>query len=67
VWCEKHQIEYEAKQIILPVHPGGIILFPRCPECEKERDLEIVREMIEADEKAKKQTIAAMNIEPEFF
>jgi len=71
MWCEKHKIEYEAKQIILPVWsrhaPGGIILFPRCPECEKERELEIVREMIEADEKAKKQTIAAMNIEPEFF
>ena len=64
MWCEKHKIEYEEKKIILP---GGMILFSRCPECEKDLELEFAREMDEADEQAKKQAIVAMNIEPEFF
>jgi hypothetical protein len=37
MWCEKHKIEYEPKQINMP---GGITITTMFPLCAQERDRE---------------------------
>ena len=64
MWCEKHKIEYEPKQINMP---GGITITTMCPLCAQERDMEIEREEKARVASAYEIDMREMNIEPEFW
>ena len=64
MWCDKHKIEYESKQINMP---GVITITTMCPLCAQERDREIEQEEKARVASAYEIDMREMNIEPEFF
>ena len=64
MWCEKHKIDYEVKQINMP---GGIAITIGCPQCAHERDLEIEQEKRAKAYTAIEIEMREMNIEPEYW
>jgi len=64
VWCDKHKIEYESKQIKMP---GGSAITIGCPQCAHERDREIEQEENAKVASAFEIDMREMNIEPEFW
>ena len=64
MWCEKHKIEYEPKQINMP---GGITITTMCPLCAQERDREIEQAEKTKIYNAIENEMREMNIEPEYY
>lgn len=62
--CEKHNIEYESKEVRIP--SGQVIVTLGCPECMKERDECLAAEENRKSDEIKTAQYREMNIEPLF-
>jgi len=62
--CEKHNIEYEPKEVMIP--SGQVVATLGCPECMQERDECLAAEDKSRSDEIKPAQYREMNIEPLF-